>query len=67
MIEIHLRYIIDSNRKTLSLAAPDGSLTEIASTALNATRGNPDAEGAWRELLGDAIEAAACAAQGNST
>lgn len=61
-IDIRLRYTVDAARKTLAVETPAGIKT-LATIALEAPRGDPDAEGAWRELLGDAIEAAAAASE----
>lgn len=65
MTNLRLRYTVDATTKTLAVDTPAG-LQTLAAIALDATRGNPDAEGAWRECLGDAIEAAAAAASESS-
>lgn len=63
--DLKLRYTVDGERKTLALAAPDGSWRLLATILIGATRQGPEAEEAWQGLLGDAIEAAAEAAEGS--
>lgn len=66
-IDLRLRYVIAEGRKTLLLAAPDGTWTPLALISPAITRDSPSAEGAWKEMLGSAIETAAEAAAGVSS
>lgn len=62
-IDLRLRYSVSGDTKMLALVARDGTLRPLATVSLDTTRAMPDAEQAWRSILGSAIEAAAAAAE----
>ena len=62
-IDLRLRYTVDRGSKMLTLVAKDGTLRPLATVSLDTTRAMPDAEAAWRSILGCAIESAAEAAE----
>ena len=62
-VDLKLRYVVDQRSKLLALVAPDGTLHSLATVSLDTTRAMPDAEAAWRSILGCAIESAALAAE----
>lgn len=61
IIDLRLRYTVNGDKKTLLIASPNGTWEPIAMISEAITRGSPSAEGAWKEMLGDAIETAAAA------
>ena len=64
--DLRLRYTVDRGSKMLALVAKDGTLRPLAAVSLDTTRAMPDAEEAWRSILGCAIESAAAAAESQS-
>jgi hypothetical protein len=62
-VDLRLRYVRSPGTAMLALESHDGTLHPIASISLDTTRAMPDAERAWRAILGCAIESAAQAAE----
>lgn len=65
-VDLKLRYVVADGAKSLFRIAPDGTLHPLATISLDTTRAMPDAEEAWRSILGCAIETAALAAETSS-